>query len=289
MAAISAPRSSACPIPIHKFHEAAMALDVKGRTAAITGAGSGIGRAFALKAASLGMDLAIADMHAEGLGETERLARATGAKVFSQVVDVRTRADVEKFAADCFAAARSVALVFANAGVLRLGSARAQAAADWQLMIDVNVTGTANTMSAFLPLLVTQNEASRIVFTGSAASVVARAQYPMYCATKHAVWGMAESLHVELAGAGLPIGVSFLAPSAVRTGMLNYLGAGADPRHGQFRDAMAAHGMPPEEVADLTFAAALDGRFWIFPHPEVKALVEKRTARLVAEAEPQAD
>src|SRR3954454_2328182 len=102
-------------------------LELRGRTAAITGAGGGIGRALALKAAAEGMALAICDVNADGLAQTAALAQAQGAAVTSAVLDVRDAAALQRFAGE---AEGSIALLFANAGLARHGPLLSQPAAD---------------------------------------------------------------------------------------------------------------------------------------------------------------
>lgn len=239
-------------------------LELKGRTAVVTGAGGGIGRALALKAAAEGMALAICDVDADGLAETA--ARAQGAAVTSAVLDVRDAAALKRFAGEVQG---SVALLFANAGLLRSGSVLSQPIADLQLMLDVNVMGAVNTLQAFAPAMATQTEPSRVVITGSQASFAVFADLGGYSATKHALLALAESLAQELAGSA--VGVSLLAPGAVSTAI-----------YGERSSPNAASSMSAEEAAEIAFAGARRGDFLISTHADLGPRIEARHAALQA-------
>jgi NAD(P)-dependent dehydrogenase (short-subunit alcohol dehydrogenase family) len=238
-------------------------LDLADRTAVVTGAGSGIGRALALRAAAEGMSLALCDVDAGGLAETSALATARGASVASAVLDVRDAAALQTFAAD---ARGSVALLFANAGLLRAGPLLSQPAADIQLMLDVNVIGVVNTLQAFLPAMIAEPRPSRAVITGSQGSFLLFPDLSGYCASKHALLALAESLAGELAAG--PVGVSVLAPGPVATAVL-----GDRPRS-------AAAYMSADEAADIALAGARRGDFLISTHPELAERFAERCAAL---------
>jgi NAD(P)-dependent dehydrogenase (short-subunit alcohol dehydrogenase family) len=266
-----------------------MPLELKHRAAVVTGAASGIGRAMALHAAAQGMALALADIDAAGLAAVADTARALGADVLTAPVDVRRREQLDAFAADTCARFKSVALVFANAGVMRAATSWLQPATDWELTVDINLKGAGHTAGAFVPYLLRQPAPSRLVFTGSTSAFLPRPQLSAYSCTKHALWGLAEAMQLELQAMQAPVGISLLAPAGVNTALAN---APSDAPGGQMQEAVraliAAYGMPAEELARLTFAALCAGRVWILPHPEFKDALQARVARLVAETEPVA-
>lgn len=237
-------------------------LDLRGRTAVITGAGDGIGRALALKAAAEGMALALCDVDADRLAQTAAMAEAQGAAVTSAVLDVRDAPGLQRFAA---ATPGSIALMFANAGLLRPGPVLSQPVAEIQLMLEVNVMGVVNTLQAFLPRMTAQSEPSRAVITGSQASFVLFANNGGYCASKHALLALAESLAQELAAT--PVGVSLLAPGAVATAI-----------HGEAASPNAASAMSAEAAAGIAFAGALRGDFLISTHADLAARLAARQA-----------
>jgi NAD(P)-dependent dehydrogenase (short-subunit alcohol dehydrogenase family) len=238
--------------------------DLAGRTAVVTGAGGGIGRALALRAADEGMALALCDLAAEGLAETRALAEAHGAGVVSAVLDVRDAGALADFAGE---APGPVALVFANAGLLRTGALASQPAAELQLMFEVNVMGVMNTVQAFLPRLKAQVGPSRLVITGSQASFAPFANLGGYCATKHALLAMAEALQLELEADGA-VRVSFLAPGSVATAI-----------YGKASSPNAAHSIGADHAAKIAFDGIAADRFLISTHGD---LADKLAARFEA-------
>lgn len=266
-----------------------MELALKGRAAVITGAAGGIGRALALRAAAEGMHLALADTDAAALESLAREVRATGADVLALGVDVRERERLDAFAAQTFARFSSVALVFANAGVMRAATSWQQAASDWELTVDVNLKGAGHTAAAFIPRLLTHDAPAQIVFTGSTSSFLPRPQLSAYSCTKHALWGLAEAMQLELRALSAPVGVSFLAPAGVRTAIASHRCLGAEQGMQESVHALLeAYGMPAEDLAEKTFAAVRQQKFWILPHPEFKAALRERAARIEAEIDPDA-
>ena len=261
-----------------------MPLDLSGRIAVITGAGSGIGRALALQAAREGMKLALADNDAGALARVADEARVLGASVFQETLDVRSRRALDDFAQAVARINGDIALVFANAGVMRAATSWLQSPEDWDLVLDVNIKGAVHTASAFIPALLAQAARSRIVFTGSTSAFSPRPHLVSYSASKHALWGIAESMHLELADASAGnVGISFLAPAGVKTPIADAPGA---PQQDMVRGMLQSFGMPPEDLAQIAFAALKEERFWILPHPEFKAALEKRTAWVTAEQDP---
>jgi short-subunit dehydrogenase len=241
-------------------------LRIKGCTAVITGASSGIGRALALKAAAEGMALAICDMDAKGLSETVDLAAAHGVSAMSAVIDVRDAAALSDFAS---AVEGPITLVFANAGVMLIGPLKSLPAEHLQIMFDVNVIGVANTLQAFLPKLQAQEIRSKVVITGSQASFVSFPNLAGYSATKHALFAMAEALAAELAAEDSPVGVSFIAPGAVATGIF---GANSSPN--------ADKSLAPNKVADIVFEALVQDRYLISTHADLSGKIGAHLACL---------
>jgi NADP-dependent 3-hydroxy acid dehydrogenase YdfG len=263
-------------------------LELAGRTAVITGAGSGIGRALALHAARRSMHLALADIDADALAAVAGETATLGATTLTEVLDVRQRPALDAFAARVYAAFDSVALVFANAGVMRAATSWLQPASDWELVVDVNLKGAGHTAAAFMPRLIAQDEPAQVIFTGSTSAFLPRPQLSAYSCTKHALWGLAEAMQLELRMLEAKVGVSFLAPAGVRTAIAD---APSNAPGGEMQDSIRslidAYGMAPEELAEKTFAAVCARNFWILPHPEFKAQLLARAARVEAETMPE--
>ncbi len=166
-----------------------------GRTAVITGAGSGIGRALAQRAARRGSPVAICDWDDAGLEET---AAAIGGPVLSRKLDVRDRQGQMAFAADVDAwAPAPIGLVVNNAGVTVSQTTADASPEDDEWVIDVNFWGVVHGTRAFLPILLAQDEGA-IVNVSSVFGLVGWPTQSAYCASKHAVRGYTESLRHEL-------------------------------------------------------------------------------------------
>jgi NAD(P)-dependent dehydrogenase (short-subunit alcohol dehydrogenase family) len=255
-------------------------LELKGRTAVITGAAGGIGAALARAAEARGMRLALCDL------DTRKLPRPKAAGLVHGA-DVRDAAQMRAFAKEVFATLPPVALVFVNAGVLRAGTWWRQPEEDVALMMDVNVKGAINTAQAFAPTLAAAAVPARMVFTGSVGSLLASPGLGAYSAGKHAVWALAESMHHELARENSRLGVSLLCPGAVRTGLVD---APSDSPGGGLQRRLKARmdeaGLQPDALAEIAFEGVEAERFWIFPQPDFKAAAETRFARALAEEPP---
>lgn len=168
---------------------------VDGRTAVITGAGSGIGRAMAQRLAGRGCPVALCDWNEEDLHET---AETIGGPTFVRKLDVRDRGAQMAFAADVREwAPAPIAMVFNNAGVTVSQTAAEAAHEDDEWVVDVNFWGVVHGTRAFLPILLAQNEGA-IVNVSSVFGIIGFPTQSAYCASKFAVRGYTESLRHEL-------------------------------------------------------------------------------------------
>lgn len=247
-----------------------LALD--GRTAVVTGAASGIGRALAVAAGQRGMHVAVCDIAAEPLEETARLVRAAGGAATAAVVDVGDAAAVARFAHAVSTDQPPIALLFANAGVLRQGSITDMPLSDWRLLFEVNVLGVVGLLAAFLPAMTASAAPAQIVITGSTGAMLSPPNLIAYSATKHALWPIAEGLRAELTAAGVPIGVSFLLPGAVATRIFDVAHPGR---------AAPVDSIEPAAVADMVFAALPEDPAFILTHPGYIDRFEARFAGVI--------
>ncbi|MBW2941314.1 SDR family NAD(P)-dependent oxidoreductase [Zhongshania aquimaris] len=248
----------------------------EGLTAVVTGSASGIGRALAVKAASEGMNVCIADMNSSALEILADELKAKGVNVYAQKLDVSSSESVKSFAAECFSRFNTVELLFNNAGILSLGCAWEQSVEDWERLLSINVMGVVNGINAFLPAMVEAEKAAHIVNTGSVGSLVAAAGMAQYTASKMAVRGITECLSVELQLQQAPIGVSLLCPGPVATNIAEGVitrALGDDASAEMIAEAKAAtvagdpNFITPDVCAELVFSAIRDNKFWIFTHP----------------------
>ncbi|MGA2108634.1 MAG: SDR family oxidoreductase [Syntrophorhabdales bacterium] len=187
--------------------------DLKGKVIAVTGAGSGIGRALALRLDREGSFLALADRDARGLAETcEALKGTDGCARF--VVDVSIREQVYAFASGVVNAFGRVDAVINNAGVSSSGFVHELTYETLEWTINANLWGVIHGTKAFLPHLVERPEAN-IVNVSSVYGLVGWPGQAAYCASKFAVWGFTEALRQELRGSSVAVTVVF--PGGVRT------------------------------------------------------------------------
>jgi NAD(P)-dependent dehydrogenase (short-subunit alcohol dehydrogenase family) len=188
-------------------------MQLRGRTAIITGAASGIGRAVAQCLARRGCHLALADVNEAGLEETARSC-ATGTRITYHRLDVSEREAIAAFPDEVRSAHPRVDLLVNNAGVAVGGTFEQVAEADFDWLIAINFFGVVRMTRAFLPLLKASDDA-RIVNISSIFGIIAPPGQTAYCASKFAVRGFSESLRQELKGT--KIGVTVVHPGGVAT------------------------------------------------------------------------
>lgn len=189
-------------------------MNLSGRTAVVTGAGSGIGRGIALSLAARGCHLALADIDVAALEQTARLVQDHGITVTLHGLDV---ADANAVAALPAAVAErhpGVDLLFNNAGVALGGTFEEISAADFEWLFDINFWGVVRMTRAFLPVL-KRSEAARIVNISSLFGLIAPPGQSAYSASKFAVRGFSNSLRHELQGT--TVAVTVVHPGGVAT------------------------------------------------------------------------
>ena len=191
-------------------------MNLRGRTAVVTGAGSGIGRGTALALAKRGCDLALADLNAEGLAETAALVEPHGVKVSRHRLDVADRAAVAALPDVVLAAHGRCDLLFNNAGVAIGGTFEQVAEEDFDWLMEINFHAVVRLTRAFMPLLRASDHA-RIVNISSIFGIISPPGQTAYCASKFAVRAFSESLRRELEAEGARIGVTVVHPGGVNT------------------------------------------------------------------------
>ncbi|MFE9692122.1 SDR family NAD(P)-dependent oxidoreductase [Micromonospora sp. NPDC005806] len=188
-----------------------------GRVAVVTGAARGIGRAAAVALAAAGADVAGVDVAGpvspildfppatpEDLAETGRLVSAAGARWSAHAADQRDIAAVRAVADAVERDLGGVDVVFANAGIQAFKPLLEMADPDWHDQIDVNLTGTANVLRAFAPLLVRRG-GGRIVVTSSTQGQHGTKNGSAYAASKWGLIGLVKSAALELGGHGITV------------------------------------------------------------------------------------
>lgn len=253
-----------------------------GTTAVITGAASGIGAGLARRGAALGMRLVLADIDQDRLADVVAALPAS-TEVLVVPTDVTSAAAVEHLAAQAYAELGPVRLLFNNAGIETTGPLWALTPQRWEQMMQVNVSGVFHGIAAFVPRMLAAGRPAGIVNTSSVGGLSVGPFQGAYCATKFAVQALTECLHMELAAQGAPITVSVVNPGPVATEIFEDAVAlegtpGADGYRTTMRAMLRDQGMTADQAAAIIFDGVAQGRFWIFPHPEMVAEAVTRRA-----------
>ena len=185
------------------------------RTAAITGAGSGIGRALAQRLAGEGCQHALAERHAAGLAETAALA-GPQIRVTTAELDVADEKAVYGWADQVVADHDAVHLVVNNAGVALSGTVGSLSLDDYRWIMDINFWGVVYGTKAFLPHLEAAGE-GHVVNLSSIFGVAAQPLMSGYNASKYAVRGFTESLRQDLELTGSAVSATCVHPGGIRT------------------------------------------------------------------------
>lgn len=189
-------------------------MRLAGRTAVVTGAAAGIGRAISVSLARRGCHLALADVDETGMSDTAELVCKYGVRISKHRIDVADRVAVAEFP-DIVAAEHSgVDVLVNNAGVAVGGTFEQVTDEDFEWLFEINFWGVVRMTRAFLPLLRASGDA-RVVNISSVYGIVAPPEQAAYSASKFAVRGFSEALRHELEGSG--VGVSVVHPGGVAT------------------------------------------------------------------------
>lgn len=186
----------------------------------ITGAGSGMGRDYALEFSRLGAKVALNDFNAESLEETVRLLMAKGIgaqRVYAQAFDVSDRAQMFDFAHQVQVQLGAAHVVINNAGISGNGKSVLEMPFEqFEAVMHINFNGVLHGTQAFLPQLLSNEEAA-LVNVSSVLGLIGMPGNAEYCASKFAVRGFTEALMVELMQTH--VSVHLVHPGGVRTGI----------------------------------------------------------------------
>lgn len=187
------------------------------KVAAITGAGSGIGRELAIQLAAAGCHLALSDINEAGLAETKELAeRAGDVRVTTQKLDVADREAVFAWAERVVADHGQVNLIFNNAGVALGATVEGMAIGDFEWLMNINFWGVVHGTQAFLPHLKASGE-GHIINISSLFGLLAVPSQSAYNAAKYAVRGFTESLRQELDMTDCGVSATTVHPGGIKT------------------------------------------------------------------------
>ena len=226
-------------------------LDLAGKTAVVTGAGSGIGRALAIGLAARGCHLALSDIRPATLEPLAAELAPRGLRVSCHALDVADRDQVAAFPAIVTAAHPAVDLLFNNAGVALAGRFDEVSEQDFDWLFSINFHGVVRMTRAFLPLLKQRPEA-HLVNIASVFSILTAAGQSAYCSSKFAVRGFSNVLRQELDGTS--VGVSVVCPGGIATRIavdarIGHGVSAADHATNMKRSAKLLS-LPPEKAAE---------------------------------------
>jgi NAD(P)-dependent dehydrogenase (short-subunit alcohol dehydrogenase family) len=274
-----------------------------GKVAVISGGASGFGREFALIGQKLGMKLVLADVQQDALDKTRAELEALGAEVIALRCDVRKGEEVQALADATMARFGGVHLVFNNAGVGSGGLIWENSVADWEWVLGVNLWGVIHGVRIFTPLMLATAKKEpgyegHIVNTASMAGLLNAPTMGVYNVSKHAVVSLSESLYQDLSLVDAPIGASVLCPFFVPTGISQShrnrpddVASGpvtASQRASQALSdkAVTSGKVSAAQVAEWTFDAIRENKFYIYSHPGALASVQKRMEDIITGSNP---
>lgn len=248
-----------------------------GRVAAITGAGSGIGRALAKELAGRGAHLALCDVDEVGLADTVAQCEGAGVKVTSQRVDVAERPAVEAWADAVVAEHGKANLIVNNAGVAVAATIDGMPYADVEWLMGVNFWGVVHGTTAFLPHLKASGE-GHIVNVSSVFGLISVPSQSAYNAAKFAVRGFTDALRMELDVARCGVSATTVHPGGIKTNIArnarmndsvaDFAGSAAEARERFDRVAMTT----PEKAARQILTAVERDRRRALIGPDAKAI-----------------
>jgi SDR family mycofactocin-dependent oxidoreductase len=204
-----------------------------GRTAFITGAARGQGRAHALRLASEGARIIGVDVckdvesvdyqlaTSDDLTDTQRLVEEAGGEILVQQADVRDQGSLDSAFAAGLERFGSIDIAVANAGIVSMAPLHEMTEERWAEMLDINLSGVWRTIKAVAPTMIQQRSGS-IVLIGSINSLEATVELGHYTAAKHGVVGVCRTTALELSPFGIRCNV--ISPGSVDTGMINWQG-----------------------------------------------------------------
>jgi NAD(P)-dependent dehydrogenase (short-subunit alcohol dehydrogenase family) len=194
-----------------------------GRTAIVTGGGSGIGAALTRALVERGASVVCSDIDVEAATDVARSATGPGSARAARL-DVTDAGAVQALVDDVVTESGQLDLMFNNAGIVFGGETEDLTLQHWNAIIDVNLRGVVHGVAAAYPLMVKQGS-GHIVNTASMGGLMAAGLITSYVTTKHAVVGLSLALRSEARAKG--VGVSVICPAAVETPILDKGAVGA--------------------------------------------------------------
>ena len=280
-----------------------MITNFAGKTAVLTGAGSGFGLECARIGAKLGMRLVLVDVQQDALDTAAQELESAGVQVLAMKVDVSSASQMEALGAAVLARFGAPHFVFNNAGVGSGGLIWENSVKDWEWVLGVNVMGVVHGVRVFTPMMLAaaKNDPlwkGHIVNTASMAGLLNPPNMGVYNVSKHAVVSLSETLYQDLSLATDQISASVLCPFFVATGIGRShrnrptgLDAEKPTKSQLIQQAMTGKAVDSgkvsaADVAQLVFDAMASRQFYIYSHPKAIKSVQTRLEDIVQARNP---
>jgi NAD(P)-dependent dehydrogenase (short-subunit alcohol dehydrogenase family) len=267
--------------------------DIAGKVAFVTGGASGIGLAMARSFVAAGMKVAVTDIEKAALDPIKDEFSRSGAEVIGLELDVTDRAAMEQAAGETEAAFGNVHVVCNNAGVSVGGRVDKMSYKDWDWVMGVNLDGVINGVQTFAGRIKAHGEGGHFVNTASMAGQMPIPGGSIYTTSKYAVVGLSEVMKTDLARYG--IGVTVLCPGGVITNVgrsgrnrpanLQREKDNTKLNLGKLSETVMEDMLDASVIGDMVVEAILSDDLYIFSHPQLKKVIDARTAAVDASFE----
>ncbi len=268
-------------------------MELQGKTAVVTGAGSGIGRGLATGLAGQGMNVVLVGRHQAPLDETAALVAGAGGQSVTVTADVSQLGDVERVADEATSAFDAVHLLCNNAGIGPFGTAAETTIEEWKWILDVNLWSVIHGIHVFLPRFEAQGE-GHICSTASEGGLYSPPFLAAYNTSKFAVVGLMQSVARELQALGSNVTASVYCPGAVHSNILQTSenrpasakrSAELSPATEAFRGIVTevvSTGMDPAAAAACVIDGIQRDQFWIFSHDHVPKVALRQAEEMAS-------
>lgn len=238
-------------------------MKLKGKNVLITGASSGIGKAFALKCANDGCNIFLASRSKEKLEEVKALVEERGSTAVVVPTDVTKADEVKELFLEATKDGRTLDVVFNNAGLGHIANIYEQTVEEIESMVDVNVKGVLYVAKYASEVMVKQ-QYGHLILTSSLAGLITVPSWATYVATKWAITGFTDSIRMELKKYNIK--VTSLHPGLVKTEFFDKEKANMSEEELDQQNAVT-----PEEVADAVYEALFTNKHKILVPSIVKS------------------
>lgn len=247
---------------------------IAGKSALVTGAASGIGRATALALAAQGARLILCDVDVDGLARVAEEVGARGECLLARRVDVSNLEEMARFAEETHAHVPAVDILVNNAGVYLTGGLLDLTPEDWDWVLSVNLRGVIHGCHLFVPAMLARGAGGHVVNLSSMFGYWAGPGVLGYLTSKFAVFGFSEALREELRPHG--IGVSTVCPGIIRTNMVGNMrirnGGDGEGIRSRLSVMYRRRNYGPEKVAEAIVRAVRGNRGVVLVAPESRLM-----------------